>query len=265
LAVNAARTNSAIADVAATLNTEFDPAALLVTVAEHALFGLDASWAAVLLRDRRPTTGVNGVHVVTESLRTGTTAEVDLLAPGPGLVSARDGVVTLIDDLAAAEDSRWPRYRREALAAGLRAVRAFPIVSLQTPLGSIVIHTDEPWGSARSSTFGQILASLTATALSSAAVHHRRADAAASIEELLDGGRLIASATGMLAEVLNVDVAQARRALARLARAYGVSVTAHSRVIVEAHNRDPLAPKPSWAHLPDLPPPRRIDRDPPER
>jgi hypothetical protein len=108
-----------------------------------------------------------------------------------------------------ADDTRWPAYRQSALAAGMRAVRAFPIVSLHVPLGSIVVHTHEPRGSSRSTTFGQTLANLTAVALSSATVDDRRVETSNSIEALLDGTMVIASATGMLAEVFGLP-AEAR-------------------------------------------------------
>jgi hypothetical protein len=122
-------------------------------------------------------------------------------------------------------------------------------VSLRVPLGSMVVHVDEPWGASRSSTFAQILANLTAVALASSAVDERRVDTSNSIEALLAGRTAIASATGMLAEVLGLSVEEAQRALNRLARAHGSSVTAYSQVIVEAHDRDPSA-DPFWARPP---------------
>ena len=103
------------------------------------------------------------------------------------------------------------------------------------------------------------LANLAAVALSSAAVEDRRVDTSNSIEALLDGTVVIASATGMLAEVLSVSVEEAQRTLGRLARANDVGVTAQARAIVEAHDRDQSNVDPAWARPPDLRPPRHID------
>lgn len=75
----------------------------------------------------------------------------------------------------------------------------------------------------------------------------RRVDTSTSVETLLAGSMTIASATGLLAEVLGVHVEEARWVLLRSARAQGVSMTAHARVIVDSHNGDPSAPKPAWA------------------
>lgn len=256
--MNTQQTGSAIAEVSATLSTDFDLPALLVTIADHALSGLDAACAVVLLLDRREACGERGVHVIAEAVRDGAVADVDLHAAGPALVSASDGAITMVDDLSLADDTRWPEYRRRALAAGMRAVRAFPIVSLQVPLGSLVIHTHDAWGSSRSGTFGQILANLTAVALSSAAVDNRRVAVSDSIEALLDGSMVIGSATGMLAEVLGLPVDEARHALNRLARSKGASVTEYARMIMEAHDRDPSETEPSWARPAELPPPQQI-------
>lgn len=245
--MNAAQTASAIAEVSATLNTEFDLPALLATVTGHARTGLTAYSAAVVLLDRRQYLEDKGIHVVAESVRDGAVVPVELQVAGPALVSASDGAVTMIDDMALADDTRWPEYRSRALAAGLRAVRAFPIVSLHVPLGSMVVHTEEPWGSSRSSTFGQILANLIATALASGVVDDRRSETSKSIEALLDRSATVAAATGMIAEVLGLDVDEARRTLVRLAQSHGTNDADYARRIVEAHDADPSNASPSWA------------------
>ena len=256
--MNPTRIGSAIAEVSATLNTDFDLPLLLSAIVDHARVGLDASSAAVVLLDRRKVMGQNEFHVVAEAVGSGA-AGLDLETEGPATLSASEGVVAMIDDLAGTGDTRWLEYRRRALASGVRSVRAFPIVSLQVPLGAVVVHADQPWGSARSHAFGQTLANLTAVALTSAVVEHRRTDTADTIDELLEGGVAVAAAMGMLAEVLRLDVAEARVALGRLARAHGASETAYARVIVESHNADPSATEPAWARPPELDPPGDVD------
>jgi hypothetical protein len=261
--VNTKQAHSAIAELSATLTTDFDVPALLAAIADHARMGHDAVRAAVLLVDQRRGLADNGIHVVAEAPVHTLVGDMELLTTGPALASATDGIVTMIDDLAASDDTRWPNFRRRALDAGIRATRAFPIVALRVPLGSIVVHTAEPWGSTRSSTFGQTLANIAAIALSSGVVEHRRVDISNSIEALLGGATAVATATGILAEVLDVDIDEARGELSRLARAHGARVTAYGRVIVEAHDRDPSDPEPGWSRPPELPPPPRIDGERP--
>jgi hypothetical protein len=257
--MNSARISSAVTQLSATLATDFDLPALLAAIAHHALRGHDASWAAIVLLDHRHGSADRALHVVAEAPIDGRTADLNLLIDGPALFSASQGVVTMIDDLDDADDTRWPEYRRCALAAGVRGVRAFPVVSLEVPLGSIVVHTAEPWGSSRSSSFGQTLANLTAVGLSSATGNRRGADTSDSIEKLLRGVTTVASATGILAEVLGLDVDEAQRELGRLARANGVTMSAYGRIIVEAHDRDPWDGTPAWSRQPYMPRPPHIN------
>ncbi len=72
---------------------------------------------------------------------------------------------------------------------------------------------------------------------------------------------MIASATGILSEVLDLDIAEAGLALNRLARAHGRSVSAHARVVVTGHDADPVGSDAAagWARPPELAPPRRFD------
>jgi GAF domain-containing protein len=251
----------AIAEVSAALTGDFDLAALLTTVAEHARVELEACSAVVLLLENDPDSQRVDVQIVAEAVRDGVVADLDFTTTGPGLVSASDGAVTMIDDLQQADGTRWPEYRRVALASGARGVRAFPIVSLGISLGSLVVHTDEPWGSARPQTFGQIMANLVAVALASAMTDKRRVDTTNTIQTLLEGRLVIASATGILSEMLDLDVDEARRALSRLARAHGRSVSAHARAVVGGHNENPenAGVGNVWAQPPELLPPRHFD------
>jgi GAF domain-containing protein len=251
-----------IAGVLAALADDFDPPALLATIADHARSGLNAYSVVVMLLDRQAQTEEVGVEIVAEAVPSGVPVDLDFQTSGPGLHGAVEGVVTMIDDLNLAADTRWPAYRQSALAAGMSAVRAFPIVSLGVSVGALVVHTDEPWGSDRPNAFGQIMANLIAVALASGVVDRRQLDTGRTIETLLEGRVAIASASGILAEVLDLDVRPARLTLNRLARAHGRSVSAHAREIVNRHNADPSrsSPAASWARPPDLlAPPRQFD------
>jgi ANTAR domain-containing protein/GAF domain-containing protein len=271
--MNSTRTRLAIAELTSTLSTDFDLAALLDAVATDARVCFQAYAAAVVLRHRRDGADATALHVVAQALREnfgtdGAVSDLSFQATGPALDSARDGAVTMIADLtdvsdtAQGVDTRWSGYRRAAAAAGMRGMRAFPITSLGIPLGAVVVHTDEPWGSQRPSEFGQVLANLVGIALSIGPPEQRRASAADTIvETVLRDGTVIATATGIIAEVFGLDFDHARLRLRQLAREHGVTLTAHARAIVDTHDAGPHASATAavFQKPPDLAPPRRID------
>jgi GAF domain-containing protein len=261
-AMTAARDRLAIAELTTTLAGDFDLPTVLEAVALDARTGFNASSAAVVLRDDSHRTGEAGVQVIAEALPRTTDADLMLLTGGPVLESAREGAVTMIADLADTEDTRWPVYRREALRAGLRGMRAFPLIVLGLPVGALVVHTGEPWGVQRPSELGHILANLAAIAISIGPhTSQRRGDTSDTVETLLQGTIVIATATGIIAELTATDPADARLQLHRLARAYQVTVSDHAEKIVTAYNNDPERFVPSALLAPPtvLPPPTHID------
>ncbi|MEV0432272.1 GAF and ANTAR domain-containing protein [Nocardia sp. NPDC050413] len=259
--MNSAQTRLAIADLTATLATDFDVPALLHAVAEHACQCFDAVSAAVILLDNRP--DGTGIQIVAEAGGEDTIADPRLHISGPGLASARDGAVAVITDIDRLDEgSRWPDYRDRARLAGMRSVRAFPVKAMTVPLGSVVVHAGEPWGPERPNDFGQILADLTAIALSMGTDHGRVSTTADTVAAVLDGTSVIATAVGILAEYFDLDLDAARGRLRKLARAHQITPTAQAAAVVEAQNADPTDPGIAPAlHLPEEPvPPTRIDR-----
>ncbi|WP_107656994.1 ANTAR domain-containing protein [Nocardia suismassiliense] len=259
--MDTARTRLAVAELTATLATDFDVPSVLYTIARHAYECFDAFSAVLVLLDDRNGLAENTIHVVAEALREGRSADPRLHAIGPGYTSACDGAVTMISDLWAPDDTRWPRYREHAIAAGMRAVRAYPVRCLTASLGSLIVHTDDPWGTERPNEFGQVLADLTGIALSLGSVDGRRVSTRETAEAVLDGTKVIAVAIGILVEQLGLDVEQARLTLVRLARVHGVTPTEQARAIIAGQDAYPADPARSGAlHPPaDLAPPRRID------
>jgi hypothetical protein len=260
--MNTTQTRLAIADLTATLATDFDVPTVLHAVAQHARQCFDAASAAVILFDSRHTDGT-GIQIVAEAMRENTIADPHLHISGPGLSSARDGAIAMIADLEHdADPARWLDYRRRASRAGLRSVRAFPIKTMTLPVGSLVIHAEEPWGNERPNDFGQILADLTAIALSMGTVNGRATTTAETVATVLDGTMVVATAVGILAEYFDLDLDDARTRLRRLARAHQATPTAQATAIVSAQRRHPRDPGTEPAlHFPaDLIPPRHIDR-----
>ena len=109
---------------------------------------------------------------------------------------------------------------------------------------------------------GQILANLAAIAISIAPhSRQRRSDTGDTVESLLQGTVLIATTTGIIAELTDTDPSHARLQLHRLARAYQVTVSDHAERIVTAYNNDPerFAPFALLAPPTALPLPPHID------
>lgn len=256
------QTRIAIADVTSTLTTDFDLPTLLQTVADHARSGYDAYSAVIVLLDERRTVGTGGLHIVAEASRTDSSADWSLNTSGPALVSARDGAGAQVTDLTVVDDSRWPDYRARAVHAGLRGVRAFPLRTPNAAIGSMVVHTEAPWGSnEQPGDFGQILADLTAVALSGGTIAGRRDSVAGTVDAVLEGTVVVTTAVGIVAEYFRTSIAEARHRLARLARARGVTVTDHARAVVAAQEQSPRNPAATGVFdpPPDLTPPRHID------
>ncbi|WP_143695260.1 GAF domain-containing protein [Williamsia sp. 1135] len=256
------RSRVAISDVTSTLTTDFDLPALLQTVVEHARSCFDAYSAVIVLLDERRTLGEGGLHIVAEATRTDASADWSLNTSGPALISARDGAVSLVTDLALAEDTRWPDYRSRAVAAGLRGVRAFPLRTPGAAIGSMIVHTEQPWGNRLPpGDFGQILADLTAVALSAGNSRDRRDSVAGTVDAVLEGTILVTTAVGIIAEHFALEVIHARHRLSRLARSHDVTVTEYARTVVDAQNRSPRDPGATGVFdtPPELQPPRHID------
>lgn len=256
-----AQVSTAIAAVTSAMVREFDLPTVLQSVAEHACSCFGAYSAVVVLLDPRHVAGSAALHVVAESSRRTLDPSPLINTVGPALDSARTGATALIEDLSSTGDTRWPQYRRRALDAGLRGVRAFPVLGVSEGIGSIVIHTEEPWTADSPNQAGQVFADLTALALSSGGGGDRVDAVEASIDAVLEGTTIIATAAGMLAQARGLDIAAARLMLTRLARAHGRTPTAHARAILAAQRRHPRNPGVAGVFdPPELPAPPRFDR-----
>jgi hypothetical protein len=252
--------STAIATVTSSMVREFDLPSILQTVADHARGCFDAYSAVIVLLDPRQVAGSAALHIVAESSLRTLDPNPLINTVGPALDSARTGATALVDDLASDEDTRWPEYRRRALAAGLRGVRAFPVLAVASGIGSIIIHTEDPWNPDQPNQAGQVFADLTALALAGGGVD-RVATIDDTIDSVLEGTTVIATAVGILAQARALEVAQARLTLTRLARAHGTTPTAHARAIIAAQRRHPRDPGSAGVFdPPQLPVPPRLVR-----
>ncbi|WP_328813639.1 GAF domain-containing protein [Rhodococcus sp. NBC_00297] len=253
--MNTTPTRLALADITATLITRFDLPALLERIAGTALTGFDAHIAVISLLDG------DALHAVATASVGSAAADERLFTSGPVRTSARETAVAMIGDASAAGSSRWEQYRALAEESGVGAVRAYPVVALGVGLGALAVYTAEPWGTQRPDELGQMLADLTALALTTGASEIRRVDASAAVQALLSGAATISGATGVLAEFFDDSTSAARTRLSRLARAHGTTDSEHAAAIIAAQNVAPADIGSSeLIYLPTSPvPPRRFD------
>jgi hypothetical protein len=252
--------STAIAMVTRSMVHEFDIPTILQIVADRARVCFDAHSAIVVLLDPRHVAGTTPVHVVAEATIDGVNMNPLLSISGPALDSARSGATALVIDLSDADDTRWPDYRRRALKAGFRGVRAFPIIGVGAPLGSVVIHTIGPWSDRLPNQAGHVFADLTSLALSAGSGEGLSGRIDDTVDDVLEGTTLVATAVGIIAQVRDSDIHEARLTLMRLARARGVTPTEHARAILDAQRRDPQNPAATGIFdSPELPIPPRID------
>lgn len=255
------RVSTAIATVTSSMVRQFDLPTMLQTVADHARGCFDAYSAVVVLLDPRHVAGSAALHIVAESSLATLDPSPLIHTVGPALDSARTGATAMVGDLASSEGTRWPEYRHRALAAGLRGARAFPVTGISAGIGSIIIHTEGPWHLEQPNQAGQVFADLTALAMAGGAGSDRSATIDDAIDAVLEGTTVIATAVGMLAQARGLEVDQARWTLTRLARAHGVTPTAHARAIIAAQRRHPRDPAAAGVFdPPQLPVPPRLDR-----
>lgn len=222
----------ALADITATLCTRFDITALLEKIAATAQDAYGARGVVIGLLDDG---GALRAAVTTPVARVA--VDEALLTDGPILASAREIAVATVADTSA--DTRWSTFAAAANAAGVGAVRAFPITSLGVGLGSLAVHAAEPWDTDRPGDVGSTLAHLAALALTVGGDEDRRRRPAAAIRDVLAVAARLAEATGALAELFGEDVDAARARLSRLSRARGMTDTVYADAVVELMDRAP--------------------------
>lgn len=255
------KVSTAIATVTRSMVHDFDLPTVLQNVADQTQVCFQADSAVVVLLDPHRIAGTAALHIVAEASIDAVNTHSLLSTVGPALDSARSGATALVADLVEADDTRWPEYRRRALEAGLRGVRAYPILGGPAPLGSVVIHTAQPWRPNQPNQAGQVFADLTALALAAGMGDgHSSVRLDEAVDAVLEGTTAVATAVGIIAEARGLDISVARLLLTRLARARGITPTDHARAILEAQRENPRnAGAAGVFDSPELPIPPRID------
>lgn len=151
----------------------------------------------------------------------------------PVVLSALTGAVVMIDDFEIA-GPRWHAFAQAAARSGLGACRVFPLRLTERPLGALAVFTTDPWNSRpRDNAFGQSLADLAAIALSASDVDGRSEAATLAAQHILASRTAIEQAAGVIAELDQVDIDSANKALAVRSQTRGVTVAQYSEHVVE--------------------------------
>jgi hypothetical protein len=128
------------------------------------------------------------------------------LGEGPCVEASGVGRPVLEPDLVAAGSPRWPRFGAAVLAAGVRAVFAFPLRVGAIRVGVLDLYRDTPGPLTRT----DIIEALAFAAAATEVVLHLQDDGADSaLTGPIDGRAEVHQATGMLAVQLGVSLAEA--------------------------------------------------------
>jgi putative methionine-R-sulfoxide reductase with GAF domain len=146
---------------------------------------------------------------------------------GPCLEAVREDHIVRVDDLS--NDTRWPHYRRDALAeTPIRSVLSFAMSAGQDPLGALSLYSEQPYAfEAESEDLGFVWAAHAALAWSALRRDMQFRSALASRD-------IIGQAKGMLMERYRIDADRAFDRLRQLSQESNIPVAEISRRLVEA-------------------------------
>ena len=200
--------------LADSLVDEFDIIELLTLLSLRCVELFDAGAAGILLGDQRGT-----LQVVAASTEQARLLELFQLQnnQGPCLECFSSGERVLSGNLVS--DDRWPLFRAEAMQQGFYAVQAFPLKLRASVIGTLNIFMN---GEVISSTEDLDLCQALADVATIAILQNQAAKEAQNIngqlQRALDSRIAIEQAKGVLAERVQVDMADAFALMRRYAR-----------------------------------------------
>jgi hypothetical protein len=219
----------AFVSLATSLATGYDVVDLLNTLTSECARLLDVASAGLLLADR-----LGVLHVLAAS--TEHTRQLELFQlqrdEGPCLDCYRTGKPVAVADLAAAT-SRWPQFAAGAKIAGFASVHALPMRLRENTLGALGLF-GATIGELNEEdlTLGQALADVASVAL----VQDKAASDKTIINEQLQAALtnrvVIEQAKGILAQLGQLDMAQAFAVLRSYARDHNLRLTDVARAVV---------------------------------
>jgi transcriptional regulator with GAF, ATPase, and Fis domain len=212
----------AFVGLASSLAEGYDVVDLLSTLTSTCADLLDVDSAGLLLANRQ---GV--LHVLAAS--SDASRDLELLQlqseEGPCLECFRDGAAVSVADLDA-EQKRWPRFAPAAVESGFRSVHAVPLRLRRRTLGAMGLfgtHTgalnDEDLS------LGQALADVASVSLFPSEAAEDDHALSAQLQRALSSRMLVEQAKGFLAQVGDLEMDQAFRALQAFAREHRQGLT----------------------------------------
>jgi ANTAR domain/GAF domain len=192
--------------LADTLVDDFDVIDFLDMLAGRCVELLEVTATGLLLADQRGTLSL--VAASTEQART-----LELLQlqtrEGPCLDCFRTGEPVRCSDLAAGV-GRWPRFAPAAVETGFSALHALPMRLRETVIGALNHFTASP-GTLRADAveLGQALANVATIGILHERSHRHRELVVEQLQTALDSRIAVEQAKGVLAERLQVTVAEA--------------------------------------------------------
>jgi GAF domain-containing protein len=223
------RLTDVFVEMADTLVDDFDVIDFLHVLAERCVELLGISAAGLLLTDQR-----DALQVVAASSERTRLLELFQLQTdqGPCVDCFRTGQPVSVSDLA--RTSRWPRFVAAATEVGFAAVHAVPMRLRTEVIGALNLFDSEP-GALDEGTLriGQALADVaTIGLLQQRAIRHRDA-LTEQLQHALNSRILIEQAKGVLAERLQLDVADAFALLRNSARSQNRRLSELAHAVVE--------------------------------
>jgi GAF domain-containing protein len=224
-------------EMADTLVADFDVIDFLHVLTERCVQLLDISAAGLLLTDSQGTLQV----VAASSERTRLLELFQLQTDqGPCVDCFHTGRPVTVTDLPTA--GRWPRFTAAAAEVGFAAVHALPMRLRTQVIGALnLFHTHPGALDEGSLRIGQALADVATIGLLQQRAIHRRDTLSEQLQTALNSRILIEQAKGVLAERLQLDVAEAFTLLRNNARSHNRRLSDLAQSIVNGSEQIPPA------------------------
>jgi GAF domain-containing protein len=224
-------------EMADTLVDDFDVIDFLHVLTERCVQLLGISAAGLLLTD-----GQDMLQVVAASSERTRLLELFQLQTdqGPCVDCFRTGQPMSVADLPAA--GRWPRFTAAAAEVGFAAVHALPMRLRDEVIGALNLFDTSPGALAESKLrIGQALADVATIGLLQQRAISRRDALTEQLQTALNSRVLIEQAKGVLAERLQVDMAEAFAVLRGDARSHNRRLSELAQAIVDGSEQIPPA------------------------
>jgi transcriptional regulator with GAF, ATPase, and Fis domain len=216
--------------LADTLVDDYDVVEMLDRLSTACVELLDADAAGILLIDQR-----GGIGVVAASSADSRLLELFQLQndEGPCLDCVRTAEPVMCTDLAGASE-RWPSFAPVALAAGFRAVDAFPLRLRSEAIGGLnIFHSTRETFDDVDRRTAQALADAATIGILQQRAIERGNVVAGQLQTALNSRIVIEQAKGMLAEANNMDFEEAFTLLRAYSRNNNEKLTDVARAITE--------------------------------